>query len=269
MGAGVTRYWAKGKRPRDSAVAPSIRAVRPKRDEIDKGCTRVRGVVDEKNIGAMLEHLSGKDAILGDVIKVVGPPDAWIKGATTEESFQRGSSCTSLVRSICGQQISTKAAASIFGRVLAKYPAEGDGLSCSASALASADEDELKTLGLSGRKATYVKGIAERFATQALTDEALTRMTDAEVTEALTDVKGIGKWTADMFLIFHLRRQDVLPEGDLGVRKGAGTLYSGGKAVAPAALEAIAESWRPYRSVGSYYMWRVGEYKRIKSEMTS
>jgi DNA-3-methyladenine glycosylase II len=114
----------------------------------------------------------------------------------------------------------------------------------------------LRSLGLSGQKAATLKGIAGAFADGSLSNRRLRRMSADEVVAAVTTIKGIGEWTAHMLLMFSLGDPDVLPVGDYGVRKGAMSLYGLDAMPKPRELEAIAEPWRPYRSIGSWYLWR-------------
>jgi DNA-3-methyladenine glycosylase II len=157
-----------------------------------------------------------------------------------------------LLQSVIGQQLAGAAARAIAGRVRAhfggRYPAP-------ARLLATSDGD-LRALGLSRQKSATLKGVARAFDDGTLTNRRLHRMPADEVVTAVTAIKGIGEWTAHMLLMFSLGHPDVLPVGDYGVRKGAMSLYGLAELPKPRELEAVAEPWRPYRSVGSWYMWR-------------
>ncbi len=155
-----------------------------------------------------------------------------------------------LVQAIIGQQVSVAAARSVRGRLETHFGVWPP----PPSALASASDEALRSCGLSRQKASYTRDLASRVDTGSLVLDALERHDDAEVTTALTAVKGIGTWTADMFLIFHLDRPDVLPVGDLGVRRAVERAY-GVPDLSPARLAEIAEPWRPYRSIASLYLW--------------
>jgi DNA-3-methyladenine glycosylase II len=157
-----------------------------------------------------------------------------------------------LVRAIIGQQISSKAAASIHGRLVALGgdPHRPD-------RLIALGESALRGVGLSGVKARYVLNLAEAVASGAVPLEAIDdSWDDAAITRALTSIKGIGIWTAEMFLIFALNRPDVLPAGDLGVRAALRDRHSLDQLPRPRECYALAELWRPYRSVASWYIWK-------------
>ena len=157
-----------------------------------------------------------------------------------------------LVTAIVHQQLSVKAGQTIAGRVRALTP--GAGYPTPAQML-GIDAATLRACGLSNAKAGYVHDLAARVHDGRLDLRGLRRLDDAAVVEALTTVRGIGEWSAQMYLIFHLGRLDVLATGDLGLRSAAGTLYGLGEHATPAQLTAIAEPWRPYRSIASWYLW--------------
>ncbi len=151
-----------------------------------------------------------------------------------------------LARSIISQQLSNKAAATIEGRVaiLVAVPFQPEDL-------LQVPPETLRGAGLSARKATYLHGLAERVTTGRLQFDTLGRMTDDEVIATLLEIPGIGRWTADMFLIFGLKRLDILAPNDAGLQRAARLLY--GEDVD---LAAVGESWRPYRSIASWYLWQ-------------
>jgi DNA-3-methyladenine glycosylase II len=155
-----------------------------------------------------------------------------------------------LVRAIIGQQLSTRAAATIGARVNALL----DGVPTPASVAAVSDA-QLRRAGLSGQKASYVRALCAALTDGSLSLEILGRMADEEVIAALTQVKGIGRWTAEMFLMFRLHRPDVLPVGDLGIRKAAQRAYRLRTLPSPTRLLRLGEPWRPYRSVACWYLW--------------
>ena len=156
-----------------------------------------------------------------------------------------------LVRTIVGQQISTKAARSIYGRLTALFgdrpPTPGE--------ILAADEEALRAVGLSRPKISYLRDLAARVTGGDLDLHALHALPDEEIAQAITAVKGLGRWSADMFLIFHLRRPDVLPVGDLGIRRAVERAYGLPGMPDPAALQAIAEPWRPHRTLACLYLW--------------
>jgi DNA-3-methyladenine glycosylase II len=157
-----------------------------------------------------------------------------------------------IVRSIVSQQISTKAANSIHQRLVAIA-----GGSLGPARLIELGEAAIRPAGLSGSKARYILNVADAVASGRVPVEAMDESwDDAAIIEVLTSIKGIGVWTAEMFLIFALNRPDVLPASDLGVRVGLKTRHALAELPAPRDCHALAEHWRPYRSVASWYLWR-------------
>ncbi|CAA9490360.1 MAG: DNA-3-methyladenine glycosylase II [uncultured Solirubrobacterales bacterium] len=158
----------------------------------------------------------------------------------------------SLLRAIVGQQLSTKAARSIYERLVALF----GGRPPSPGELLAADPEEVRAVGLSGPKVAYLRDLAAHVEDGRLPIDRLHEQDDAAVAAELTAVKGLGQWTVDMFLIFHLGRPDVLAVGDLGVRRAVERAY-GLEALPDAAeLERIAAPWRPQRSLACLYLWR-------------
>ena len=185
-------------------------------------------------------HLRKKDKTLKAVI------DAY-KGETMR---LRGEPFVTLARSITGQQISVKAADSVWNRLCA-------GLGkITPETVANAPAETLRGFGLSGSKVIYLHALAMHFMENARRIKSWPAMTDAEIIAELTAIKGIGVWTAEMFLIFGLGRPDVFPLADLGLLKGIYRHYNNGEKMTKAEIIAIGESWRPYRSLGTWYMWR-------------
>ncbi|HEX8201555.1 MAG TPA: DNA-3-methyladenine glycosylase [Isosphaeraceae bacterium] len=156
-----------------------------------------------------------------------------------------------LVRAIIGQQISSKAAASIDARLRARAGTPHD-----PRALLDLGESGLRGVGLSGVKARYVLNLSEAVHSGRVPLRRIGTLSDAEIIARLTAVKGIGSWTAEMFLIFALNRPDVLPVGDLGVRAGLRGYYGLTSLPAPRECVALAEPWRPFRTVAMWYLWR-------------
>jgi DNA-3-methyladenine glycosylase II len=156
-----------------------------------------------------------------------------------------------LVRTIVGQQLSTKAARTIYARLVALF---GDNPPTPSEFLA-AEEAALRAAGLSRQKIGYLRDLAARVESGELDLDTLHQLPDEEVSARITAVKGLGRWSADMFLIFHLRRPDVLPVGDLGIRRAAEKVY--GLPGLPDAddLRALAEPWRPWRTLACLYLW--------------
>ena len=157
----------------------------------------------------------------------------------------------SLVRTIVGQQLSTKAARSIYGRLTALFggrpPTPGE--------LLSRDEDLLRACGLSGPKVRYLRDLAQRVVSGELALASLHDLPDDEVIREITAVKGLGRWSADMFLMFHLGREDVLPVGDLGVRRAAERAYCLPELPDAETLQNLARPWSPHRTLASFYLW--------------
>jgi 3-methyladenine DNA glycosylase/8-oxoguanine DNA glycosylase len=157
-----------------------------------------------------------------------------------------------LVRTITAQQISTKAAATIHGRLVALMP----GGVATPEALLSLTDDQLRGAGLSRQKSAYLRDLGEKVSSGALPVHTLADLTDDEVIEAIVKVKGLGRWSAEMFLMFRLRRPDVLPVDDLGIVTAIQRLYRLRKKPKPDRIRKIAEAWRPYRTVACWYLWR-------------
>jgi len=159
-----------------------------------------------------------------------------------------------LVRAILSQQLSGKAAETIHGRVVALVDGTG-GLT--PTGLLAADSVALRAAGVSRPKIAYLRDLAERVADGRLDLEALDHRSDEDVIAAITAVKGLGRWSAEMFLIFRLNRPDVFPVGDLGIVKGVQKLLEMKRRPAPSTMLRAAEAWRPYRSVAAWYLWRL------------
>ena len=166
---------------------------------------------------------------------------------------QRKDHLSALVGSIVSQQLSTKAAATIYQRFVALFP-EGEPLS--APAIAQQTDAALRGVGLSGQKVGYLRDLCARIHDGRLDLDALDALPDEAVIERLTSVKGFGRWTAQMFLMFRLHRPDVLPVGDLGIVNAVQRLYRLRKKPDAARLTKIGEAWKPYRSVACWYLWQ-------------
>jgi DNA-3-methyladenine glycosylase II len=166
-----------------------------------------------------------------------------------------------LLHAIIGQQLSTKAAATIVRRFLGLVNGRP-----TPKAVASLTDAEMRAVGVSGQKIGYMRDLCARVADGSLDLHALHGLTDAQVIETLTQVKGIGRWTAEMFLMFRLQRPDVLPVGDLGIVKAVQRAYKLRKAPTADRLTRIGESWRPYRSVACWYLWASLDNAPTKSQ---
>ena len=187
--------------------------------------------------------LARRDPILGGLIRRYG--------ACGLGSNQHTNPFQALVRAIISQQLSTKAAATIAGRFEDLF--EG-GFPTPGQVIATSDA-RLRAVGLSGQKLSYLRDLCERIEAGSLPLHSLDAMDDELVIETLTAVKGIGRWTAEMFLMFRLQRPDVLPVGDLGIVKAVQRAYRLRKIPTPDRLVRIGESWRPYRSIACWYLW--------------
>ena len=177
-------------------------------------------------------------------------------GALDEVLRRRGRRPTeaygALLRAIVGQQLSTKAARSIYGRLEEHF----DGRAPTPGKLLAADPEQVRGVGLSRPKVAYLRDLAEHVEDGRLELDRLAELPDDEVIAQLTAVKGLGEWTAHMFLIFHLGRPDILPVGDLGIRNAAALAYGLDSPPDPGRLRELAEAWRPHRSLACLYLWR-------------
>ena len=196
-----------------------------------------------------------RDPVLGAAIKRIGP--------CALASRQRKDHLSALVGSIVSQQLSTKAAATIFGRFIALFPG---GEIPDAAAIAALDDAALRAVGLSGQKVGYLRDLSARIADGRLRLDELEGLLDEEVIERLTAVKGFGRWTAEMFLMFRLHRPDVLPVGDLGIVKAVQKLYGLRKTPDAKRILKIGDGWRPYRSVASWYLWQTLRETQLKTQ---
>jgi DNA-3-methyladenine glycosylase II len=175
-------------------------------------------------------------------------------GALVRRDLKRerpGDAYGALVRSIVGQQLSTKAAATIYGRMLELF----GGHTPTPKQLLKADPDMIRAAGLSRPKIAYLRDLAVHVEEGTLELERLPELPDEEVAAQLTAIKGLGPWTADMFLMFHLRRPDILPVGDQGIRNAVKVEYRLRKLPDAKRLEKIARPWRPYRTLACLYLW--------------
>jgi DNA-3-methyladenine glycosylase II len=195
-----------------------------------------------------LEELRAADPTLAALIVEYGSPD----GVLARRGRRPGDAYGALVRSIVGQQLSTKAARTIFERLTGLF----GGHTPTPRQLLDADPEAIREAGLSRPKVAYLRDLAERVEDGDLALDSLAELPDEEVAEQLTAVKGLGPWTVDMFLIFHLGRPDVLPVGDLGIRRAVQIAYGLEELPGPDELERIAEPWRPHRSLACLYLWR-------------
>ncbi|HEX3704172.1 MAG TPA: hypothetical protein VHU82_12640 [Vicinamibacterales bacterium] len=190
-------------------------------------------------------HLMRRDPLLGAAVRRIG--------ACGLAERQKKDHLTALVSAIVSQQLSTKAAATIFARFAALFPNEAIG---SAADIAGLGDPALRGVGLSGQKVGYLRDLCARIGDGRLDLAALETVADDEVIVRLTAVKGFGRWTAEMFLMFRLHRPDVLPAGDLGIVNAVQRMYRLRKRPDAKRILKIGEAWRPYRSVASWYLWQ-------------
>jgi DNA-3-methyladenine glycosylase II len=194
------------------------------------------------------EALAAQDRVMRSMVERVGPAD-FRRGRPRREHFAE------LARAILYQQLAGTAAAAIHGRFAALF----DGDAPTPDAVLALPVDQLRGAGLSGAKTASIRDLAEKVLDGSVQLDRINRLPDDEIVRELTLVRGIGPWTAEMFLIFQLGRLDVWPIGDYGVRKGYALLYGLAEPPAPRDLMPLGDRFRPYRSVAAWYCWRAAE----------
>lgn len=199
-----------------------------------------------KDVLRARRHLMRVDPRLNALLKRVGP--CTIANSRTRAPF------ASLVRAILSQQLSGKAADTIHGRVVALV---GGLERLTPEALLAADPAAIRAAGVSGPKISYLRDLSERVIDGRLQLDALDHLPDEDVIAVITAVKGLGRWSAEMFLMFRLNRPDVFPVGDLAIVKGVQTLLGMKRRPKPKTMMRAAEAWRPYRTVAAWYLWRI------------
>ena len=186
--------------------------------------------------------------MLRDVIDQIGTD-----GLGDFRNYLPSDSYSTLIRAIAGQQLSNAAAASIYNRLLDRY----GGRAPTPAEILAEDPEELRVAaGLSHAKVRYLRSLAEHVLDGSLDLAHIDELPDEEVVAELVAVKGLGLWSAQMLLIIHLQRPDVLPVGDLGIRKAVMNLYGLAELPSPAQVTEIGEAWRPYRTLASLFLWR-------------
>jgi DNA-3-methyladenine glycosylase II len=199
---------------------------------------------------AAAKKLAASDPTMAALIERVGKID--LRTRLRRRSEERPADAYgALLRAIVGQQLSTKAARTIYGRILELF----DGRTPAPERLLEASEKDLRGAGLSGRKVEYIRDLASHVLSGELELDRLDELSDEAVIEEIVAVRGLGQWTAEMFLIFHLERPDVLSGGDLGIRKAVGIEYGLDGMPPPQKVMEIGEPWRPHRSLASLYLW--------------
>ncbi len=193
-----------------------------------------------------VSHLARADPVMATLVAAHGP-----LSVDERRRGRPGDPYGALLRSIVGQQLSVKAARAIYERLTEPF----GGAAPSPGELLASDPERMRAAGLSRPKVAYLRDLAERVEDGRLRLDLLADLPDEEVAEQLVAVKGLGPWTADMFLMFHLARPDVLPVGDVGVRRAAQRLYGLPAPPDAEALTRLAEPWRPHRTLASLYLW--------------
>lgn len=199
------------------------------------------------DLKAVVAHLREADPTLRAVIDELGPDGLRDRAGRPADHYG------ALVRSIVGQQLSTKAALSIFNRLTDRF----GGRTPTPQEVLADDPEELRAAaGLSRAKVSFLRSLAEHVLDGSLELERLNELPDEAVIAELVAVRGLGLWSAHMFLMFHLRRPDVLPVGDLGIRRAIKQLYDLDALPSPVEMERIAAPWRPYRTIACRFLWR-------------
>ena len=195
-----------------------------------------------------VEHLRASDPVMRALIDEIG-----VDGLGDPRRRRPDDRYGTLVRSIVGQQLSTRSAAAIYGRLTDRY----GGRTPTPVEVLEDDPDELRTsTGLSHAKVGFLRSLAEHVIDGSLELDRMDELPDDQVVAELVAVKGLGPWSADLFLMFQLQRPDVFPVGDLGIRRAVMVRYGLEQMPAPAEAESIAEPWRPYRTLASLFLWR-------------
>jgi 3-methyladenine DNA glycosylase/8-oxoguanine DNA glycosylase len=214
--------------------------------QLGDNCTPVmQPRIDDDLKARAVRALRRRDPRLADLIRQVGP----CRIELARDPYRE------LVRSVVYQQLAGAAAGAIFGRLKARHR----GRVPRPEGLLESTEAELRADGLSRQKIAAVRAVATAFADGHVSNRRLRAMDDQAVIDAVTQIRGIGEWTAHMLMMFSLGRPDVLPFGDYGVRQGARIVYELDELPNRKALESLAECWRPYRSIGAWYLWRATE----------
>ncbi|KMZ61314.1 putative DNA-3-methyladenine glycosylase [Zostera marina] len=229
---------------------PSITPIntRPKKMRKISFPTTPRPLSADGEVEAAIRYLREADPALIPIIDAHEPPSC--------KSFHRP--FHSLTRSILYQQLAYKAAASIYSRFVALCGGESFVVP---EVILGLGQNQLRQIGVSERKGSYLYDLARKYESGILSDSKIVTMDDKSLFTMLTMVKGIGAWSVHMFMIFSLHRPDVLPVGDLGVRKGVQLLFMLDHLPKPSQMEKLCVKWRPYRSIGAWYMWRLIETK--------
>ncbi len=232
-------------RDRPAAGAPGRKTAPPKRKTAPPSKRKTASAPSQRKA---IAHLREADPVLAGLIEDLGP-----RGLDDGRDSSPHDHYGTLVRAIVGQQLSTKAAASIFARLTERY----GGRTPTPEEVLAAEPEELRAAaGLSRSKVGYLRSLAEHVLDGELELKRLDELEDEQVVAELVAVKGLGVWTAQMFMMFHLQRPDVLPVGDLGIRRAIERAYGLPGLPEPSEMEELAEPWRPYRTLACRYLWR-------------
>jgi DNA-3-methyladenine glycosylase II len=200
-----------------------------------------------RSLSAARAELAAADPRLGELIERLGRRSVALRRRGEPKPDAYGA----LLRAVVGQQLSSKAARTIYGRVLDLF----GGQTPTPAEILAAKPQKLRSAGLSGRKVEYIRDLAAHVESGELELDRLDQLSDEEVIEELVAIRGFGRWSAEMFLIFHLERSDVLSGGDLGIRKAVQLLYGLEEMPSPDDVIEAGERWRPHRSLASIYLW--------------
>jgi DNA-3-methyladenine glycosylase II len=200
-----------------------------------------------RTLKAARAELAGADPVMAELIERLGEHSV----ATRRRGVAKPDAYGALLRTVVAQQVSSKAARAIHGRVLEAFGGETP----SPEQILASGESKLRGAGLSGRKVEYIRDLAAHVQSGELELDRLDELSDEEVIEEIVAVRGFGRWSAEMFLIFHLERPDVLAGGDLGIRKAIQLAYGMKEIPTPEQVVKIGERWSPHRSLASIYLW--------------
>ena len=200
-----------------------------------------------RTLKAARAELAASDPVMAELIERLGERSA----ARRRRGMPKPDAYGALLRTVVGQQLSSKAAATIYQRVLDLF----GGKTPSPKQILAASEADLRGAGLSGRKVEYIRDLAAHVQSGELELDRLEQLSDEEVIAEISAVRGFGRWSAEMFLIFHLERPDVISGGDLGIRKAIQLAHGMDEMPTPSEVEEIGKRWSPHRSLASIYLW--------------
>jgi DNA-3-methyladenine glycosylase II len=200
-----------------------------------------------RSLKAARAELAASDPVMAELIDRLGERSA----AQRRRGEPKPDAYGALLRTIVGQQLSSKAARTIYGRILELF----GGTTPTPEQILAASEEDLRGAGLSGRKVEYIRDLAAHVQSGELELDRLEELSDEKVIEEIVAVRGLGQWSAEMFLLFHLERPDIISGGDLGIRKAIQIAYGMDEMPTPAEVDEIGRRWSPHRSLASIYLW--------------